>query len=248
MIELDKISTDAPKGLDREKAEKSTEKWVKEIGEMHDILYAEKKHSVLIVLQGMDASGKDGAIANVFHQCSAKGLYVVPFKKPSPIEMAHDFLWRVHAHAPAKGFMTIFVRSHYEDVLIQRVHNWIDEERVRKRLESINAFEKLLAYDNNTLILKFYLHISYEQQEVELKQRLNEKDKFYKHNPGDWEERKLWKEYRKCYEDVLNFSAIPWHIVPVDQRWYRNYVMSKIVRDALKKLDMEYPPLPEGAK
>ncbi|MBK9491308.1 MAG: polyphosphate kinase, partial [Haliscomenobacter sp.] len=137
----------------------------------------------------------------------------------------------------------IFNRSQYEDVIIQRVHKWIDEERVKKRIASINTFEELLAYDNNTIIFKFMLHISKEQQEVELNQRLNEKEKFWKHNANDWKEREHWAEYMRCYEDVLNQSSIPWTIVPVDQRWYRDYVISKTMVEKLETLDLAYPPL-----
>ena len=191
----------------------------------------------------MDASGKDGAVSNVFEECHPGGLEVIPFKKPTEEEFAHDFLWRIHRHAPRKGMINIFVRSHYEDVLIQRVHGWIDEEHAQRRIRSINAFEELLAYDNDTLILKFYLHISKEQQKEELQQRLDEADKHWKHNPNDWREREYWDDYRRCYEEVLNESSIPWHIVPVDQRWYRDYVMSQIIVEALENLELEYPPL-----
>jgi len=139
--------------------------------------------------------------------------------------------------------MHIFVRSHYEDVLIQRVHQWIDEERAEKRMQAINAFEELLQVDNNTTILKFFLHISKEQQEIELKQRLNDNTKHWKHNAADWREREHWTEYRRCYESVLNQSAIPWHIVPVDQRWYRDYLIAKTMVETLSALDLAYPPL-----
>lgn len=204
---------------------------------------AEGKHSVLIILQGMDASGKDGALRKVFGACNPFGLRAVGWKKPTEQEFDHDFLWRIHEQAPAKGEMVIFNRSHYEDVLIQRVHGWVSEERVDRRIESINAFEKLLAYDNNTLILKFYLHLSKEQQEEELRERLNEQEKHYKHNDGDWEEREHWDAYRKAYNDVINRSEIPWHVIPVDSRWYRDYLMTDVVLDALKNLDMQWPAL-----
>jgi polyphosphate kinase 2 (PPK2 family) len=137
----------------------------------------------------------------------------------------------------------VFNRSHYEDVLIQRVHGWIDEDRVDARIDSINAFERLVTRDNNTLILKFYLHLSKEQQEEELMQRIVEPDKHFKHKDGDWEEREHWDAYREAYEDVINRSEIPWHIIPVDQRWYRDYVMSNIVVEALEGLQMKWPPL-----
>ncbi len=243
MIKLSDISTDAPKGLSKEAAKAQTAKWVKKIGERQAILYAQKKYSLLVVLQGMDASGKDGAIKNVFGECSPTGLSVIGFKKPTDVEFAHDFLWRIHPHAPAKGMIHIFVRSHYEDVLIQRVHHWIDEPRVDKRIQAINAFEELLAFDNNTSVLKFYLHISKDQQKKELQQRLTEPDKYWKNNADDWKERELWDDYMRCYEDVINRSNIPWTVTPVDQRWYRDYVISKTILEALEKLDLAYPPL-----
>ena len=242
-VDLSKISTRAPEDLDRDEAEKITEKRTKRIAELHQQLVAEKQHAVLVVLQGMDASGKDGALRNVFGTCAPYGLRTVPFKKPTEEEMSHDFLWRVHKQVPAKGEMVIFNRSHYEDVLIQRVHGWIDDERVDRRMKSINAFEELLRYDNNTLILKFYLHISEEQQEEELLERIEEPEKYYKHSDGDWVERQSWDEYRDAYEDLIARSTIPWHVVPVDQRWYRNYIMSGIVVDAMENLDMEWPEL-----
>ncbi|MEM0995052.1 MAG: PPK2 family polyphosphate kinase, partial [Bacteroidota bacterium] len=189
------------------------------------------------------ASGKDGAVYKVFRDCSHNDVSTYGFKKPSKEELAHDFLWRIHKKVPGKGQIQIFNRSHYEDVLIQRVHGWIDEERVQKRMNSINTFEELLQYDNNTLILKFFLHISYDQQEEELQERLNEPDKNWKHNDGDWEQRKHWDKYMQCYQDVLNGSTIPWHIIPVDSRWYRDYLVSKTIVEAMEALDMSYPGL-----
>lgn len=243
MIKLTDIPTTPPKSLDEDKAKKITKDRIDRIGELHEILMAQEKYAVLIVFQGMDASGKDGAVRKLFEECHPNGLRTYSFKKPTKEEFKHDFLWRVHKQAPAKGMMQIFNRSHYEDVLIQRVHGWIDEERATKRINAINAFEELLAFDNNTLILKFYLHISYDQQEKELKERLEEPDKFWKHNPNDWKEREHWEDYRRYYEDVINRSSIPWHIIPVDERWYRDYVISEILVDALEGLDLQYPPL-----
>jgi len=244
-ISLHTISARPPKDADRDKLEKKTKDLVDDLGDLQEILHAQAKYGVLVLFQGMDASGKDGAVRKVFEECHPKGLQVTSFKKPTDEELAHDFLWRVHKHAPAKGMISIFNRSHYEDVLIQRVHQWIDEEQVDQRFASINAFERLLQYDANTVIIKFFLHISYEQQEKELKERLDEHDKHYKHNPGDWKEREHWNDYMRCYEDVLNRSEVPWTIVPVDERWYRDYIVAKTMVDTLKKLDLEYPGLPE---
>ena len=245
MIKLSDYSTLPPEDADRDELEKETKDLVDRLGELQEILHAQAKYGVLVVFQGMDASGKDGAVRNVFEECHPKGLRSVSFKKPTDEEFAHDFLWRVHKETPPRGMIHIFNRSHYEDVLIQRVHKWIDEPHVPRRIESINAFERLLQYDANTVILKFYLHISYDQQKEELQERLDEHDKHYKHNPGDWEERKYWDEYMRCYEDVINRCEVPWTIVPVDKRWYRNYVVAKKMVEELEKLDLEYPGLPE---
>ena len=242
-IDLSKISTRAPAELDKDEAKEISRERAGRIAELHGQLVAEKEHAVLIVLQGMDASGKDGAMRNVFGACSPFGLRAVGWKKPTEEEFAHDFLWRIHRQAPAKGEMVIFNRSHYEDVLVQRVHGWITEKEVDRRIASINAFERLLRQDNNTLILKFYLHLSYEQQEEELRERLEESDKYYKHNDGDWREREHWDEYRAAYEDVIARSEVPWHIVPTDQRWYRDYLMTEIVLRELEGLNMQWPGL-----
>lgn len=244
-IRLSDYPTDAPADLDRKAAERISRDRADRIAKLHELLIAEQKHSVLIIFQGMDASGKDGAARSVFGECPPYGLRVYSFKKPTEEEFAHDFLWRVHKQVPAKGEIVIFNRSHYEDILIQRVHGWIDEERVKQRMASINAFERLLQYDNNTLLLKFYLHISRDQQREELEERKTEPDKFWKHKAGDWKEREHWDDYMRCYEDILNWSETPWHIIPVDQRWYRDYVMSEIVLRELEALNMEYPPLSE---
>ncbi|HMY85561.1 MAG TPA: polyphosphate kinase [Saprospiraceae bacterium] len=242
-IKLSKISTKAPKSMKKEDLITPTMELYERIGHLQHILYAEKKHSVLIVFQGPDASGKDGATKNVFSRCSPQGVRVEAFKKPSEEEMNHDFLWRIHANTPEKGFIQVFNRSHYEDILIQRVHKWIDEDRVHKRMAAINAFEELLQFDNNTLVLKFFMHISKDNQLKQLKERLEEPEKNWKHNPNDWEERKLWNEYTKAYEYALNHSSIPWHIVPVDNRWYRNYFIASVIVRELEALNMKLPVL-----
>jgi len=242
-MNLDQLPTGPAPELDRDDIEKRTKKLVDRLGELQEMLFAQKKYSVLVIFQGMDASGKDGAVRTVFEECHPQGLQVVSFKKPSEEEFAHDFLWRVHQQTPPKGMMHIFNRSHYEDVLIQRVHHWIDEERVDFRFEAINAFEKLLQREANTIIFKFYLHISYEQQEIELNERLEEADKHWKHNDNDWKEREKWNEYRKAYQDILNRSEVPWYVIPVDKRWYRNYLVAQTLVAELEKLDLAYPPL-----
>jgi len=245
MIKLADISTMPPPNLDEEETRKKTKKLAEKLGKLQHKLIASKTHAVLVVFQGMDGSGKDGAVKNVFQDCHIHGINVHSFKKPTEEEMSHDFLWRVHEHAPPKGMIHIFNRSHYEDVLIQRVYKWIDEKRVDKRIEAINAFEELLAFDNNTVILKFYLHLSFEQQALELQERIDDPEKHWKYNAGDWKERERWPDYMRCYEDVINRSRIPWTIVPVDKRWYRDYIVATAMVEALEQLNLEFPPIQE---
>jgi PPK2 family polyphosphate:nucleotide phosphotransferase len=243
MIKLSEISTQAPKGLEKKDIKKKTEKLVARLGELHHLMYAEGKYSMLIILQGMDASGKDGAVRNVFRECTIAGMDLMSYKKPTEEELSHDFLWRVHKWVPQKGMTTIFNRSHYEDILIQRVHNWIDMERVEKRMAAINAFEDLIQFDNNTLLFKFYMHISHEEQGIQLQPRLDDPSKYWKHNEGDWKERERWNQYMEAYEYAINKSTTPWHICPVDNRWYRDYFMAKTIVEKLETLDMKLPQL-----
>lgn len=243
MIKLSEIPTVPPEDTDRDEVEAKTEALTKRLAELQHLLYAQGKYSVLVVLQGMDASGKDGATRQVFGSCSPVGIDVTGFKKPTEEEMAHDFLWRIHKHTPRRGMIQIFNRSHYEDVLIQRVNKWITEEHALRRIESINAFEKLLQYDNDTLVLKFYLHLSREEQEEELRERFEDPEKHWKHNPNDWKEAAKWDEYMRCYEDLFARCEIPWHIIPVGKRWYRNYRIAKIVVEEMEKLDLQLPSL-----
>jgi PPK2 family polyphosphate:nucleotide phosphotransferase len=209
-------------------------------------MYAEEKHSLLVVFQGMDASGKDGATRKVFRYCSPAGVSAYAFKKPTEVEFDHDFLWRVHKLAPRKGRIQIFNRSHYEDVLIQRVHKWITEAYALERIEAINRFEELLIADNKTTMVKFYMHISRERQKEKLQERIDNPHKNWKHNPGDWKEAELWDEYRRCYEDAINRSRIGWHIVPSDQRWYRDYFVAKKIQEVMNGLNMKLPTLADN--
>jgi len=241
-IRLKDIDTTAPKHLNKNKAKKELEKMKVRIEELQNLLYAEGKQSVLIILQGMDASGKDGVVKNVFDRVNPMGCEVIPFKAPTELETKHDFLWRIHQNTPAKGMMHIFNRSQYEDVLIQRVHNWIDKNTVKSRFDHINNFEKLLT-ENRTRILKFYLHISKEEQLVRLNERMNDKTKMWKYNDDDLKEREFWDEYMKAYEDVFDHcsSAAPWTIVPSDQNWYKEYVIGKKVIETLEAMNMKFP-------
>ena len=245
MIVLSNIPTTAPEGATKKEYKEKTLALIERLGTLQHLMYAQGKYSAIVILQGMDASGKDGAVRNVFDSCSVAGLNLVSFKKPTEEEFAHDFLWRVHKVAPQKGMMTIFNRSHYEDILIQSVHGWIDAERLQMRMNAINAFEELLAKDNNTLVFKFYMHLSKEEQEVQLMERKTDPEKFWKHNDGDWEERKHWDKYMEAYEYAINNSKIPWHICPVDNRWYRDYVMAKVMVEELEKLNMQLPGMPK---
>lgn len=243
MIALSTLPTRAPNTASKNEYKKKTELLAKKIGTLQRTIYAEGKHAVLIILQGMDASGKDGATRHVFGECSIAGTQSYSFKKPTEEEFAHDFLWRVHKVAPQKGMFMIFNRSHYEDILIQRVHKWIDEDRVVHRMNAINSFENLLKFDNNTLVLKFFLNISKEKQKEKLQERIDLPKKNWKHNQADWDEAKLFDEYMKCYEDAINNSDIPWNIIPVDQRWYRDYLIAEIVHTELSKLSPELPTI-----
>lgn len=215
----------------------------KDIDRLQDLLYAQGKHAVLIVLQGMDTSGKDGVIRHVFSEVDPLGVRAVGFKAPTSHELARDYLWRVHREVPAKGEIVVFNRSHYEDVLIVRVHQWISEAVCRQRYEQINAFERMLA-ENGTLILKFYLHISREEQKKRLQERVDNPDKRWKFNPGDLDERKLWNQYMGAYEDALRETSTPWapwYVVPAGSKTHRNIVISSVLKDALEDLKMAYP-------
>ncbi len=236
--------TDAPSNISKSKAKEALKDCRDQIGELQNLMYAQGRYSLLIVLQGMDAAGKDGAIKNVFKKVSPSGISVKSFKKPTDEEMNHDFLWRVHHACPEKGMIKIFNRSHYEDVLIQRVHQWVDEETIYKRFVHINNFERLLK-DQNTIVLKFFLNVSKDKQLEKLEERKTNPVKFWKHNENDFVERQHWDSYMKAYEDVItNCSAIfPWHVIPSDENWYKEYLISKIVAETMSSLKMEYPPL-----
>lgn len=246
MNQLTDTSTRAPKDLDKKEIKEETVKLLEKLNELQNLLYAESKHSVLIILQGMDASGKDGVIRNVLGRMNPQGVMVQSFKVPTEEEKAHDFLWRIHKHAPAKSMIQIFNRSHYEDVLVTRVHGWCDDATAQKRFDAINDFEELLTLQNSTQILKFYLHISVEEQQERLNERMENPAKHWKYNKKDFEEAKLRDKYLQMYEDIFeNCNAIPWIIVPADQNWYKEYLITKTLVDTLEGLNMEYPKLKE---
>lgn len=218
-----------------------------ELEKLQELLYAEHKHRVLVILQGMDTSGKDGVIRHVFEGVNPQGVRVASFKVPTPEELDHDYLWRVHKQTPAKGEIVIFNRSHYEDVLVVRVHELVPEKVWKKRFDQIKSFERQLV-EEGTIILKFFLHIDMDEQKERLQARLDDPTKNWKFNPGDLKERARWDDYIKAYEDVLNETSTdeaPWYVVPSNKKWYRNLVIASVLVDALEKLDIQYP-LPEG--
>ncbi|MGF7046491.1 PPK2 family polyphosphate:nucleotide phosphotransferase [Paenibacillus sp. DS2015] len=227
----------------KEDVVEETEKLKKEFQELQEKLAAGKKEAILFVFQGMDCSGKDGVIKNVFSGINPQGVYAYSFKTPTAEESQHDFLWRVHSKIPAPGQIVTFNRSYYEDVLITRVHDIITDKEANRRFKHINHFESLLS-DNHVKIVKIFLHISKEFQLEKLKSRIEDPSKNWKFDPSDLAERNLWKQYRKSYEDVLEKCSTesPWHVVPSDHRWYRNYAVLSIVVESLRKLHLQEPP------
>jgi PPK2 family polyphosphate:nucleotide phosphotransferase len=243
-IILSQIPTRAPKDFDKEETKNKTADILKELYELQNLLYAEDKHSLLVIMQGMDASGKDGVIRNVFTSINPQGVSVTSFKVPTELELSHDFLWRIHNNTPSSGMIKIFNRSHYEDVLVTRVHNIIDDETAYKRMKAINDFEELLQVHNSTIILKFYLHISKEEQKERLDERVANPKKHWKYNENDLKESARWDDYRKVYEDCFqNCNKVPWTIVPSDQNWYKEFIIATTVHKALSGLNMKFPGL-----
>ena len=208
------------------------------------LMYAEGKHSLLILLQGLDAGGKDGVIRHVLTGMNPEGCRVIGFKQPTPAELAHDFLWRVHPHVPPKGSVAIFNRSHYEDVLVVRVHRLVPEQQWSKRFDLINDFEKLLVAENSTVILKFFLHISKEEQLERFKQRLDDPSRNWKISESDYKEREYWDDYTKAYEEMLQKTSTkhaPWFIIPSNHKWFRNLAISHIIVNTLDNLNIKRP-------
>jgi PPK2 family polyphosphate:nucleotide phosphotransferase len=226
-----------------EEAEERLLKLNRQLEDLQELLYAEGKRRLLVVLQAMDTGGKDGTIRHVFEGVNPLGVKVASFKVPTQEELGHDFLWRVHKQTPAKGEITIFNRSHYEDVLVVRVHRLVPPEVWRGRYARIRNFEQQLA-EEGTTILKFFLHISKEEQKKRLQARLDERDKRWRFNVGDLKERKLWPAYMRAYEDAISKTSTrwaPWYVVPADHKWYRNLVVATIMVETLKSLKMRYP-------
>mgnify|MGYP006074868423 CR=1 FL=1 len=264
-IELKAFTTFFNLEASEKKKEKQLQKIRKKLSKVQDKMYAYNKYSVLICLQGMDTAGKDSLIREVFKEFNARGVEVHSFKIPSSTEIDHDFLWRHYVALPAKGKFSVFNRTHYENVLVTRVHpNYLMNENIpniekveditddfwENRFESINAFEKHLA-SNGVIIMKFFLHLSKEEQRQRLLRRLEKEQHNWKFSPGDLKERELWNTYQECYEDVLNNTSkdyAPWFVVPADNKETARYIVAKIMLDELNKYDFHYPELQDDIK
>jgi PPK2 family polyphosphate:nucleotide phosphotransferase len=219
------------------------ERHCKKLDALQDVLAAGGKHALLIVLQAMDTGGKDGTIRHIFTGVNPQGVNVTAFKVPTPLEAAHDYLWRVHAAVPRLGTIGIFNRSHYEDVLVTRVHKLITDKTAKRRFREINHFEEML-FHNHVTILKFFLHISHKEQTARLKARCNEKDKHYKISETDFHERRYWAKYQQVYEDAIGATSqkhAPWFVIPSDHKWYRNLAISRVIVEALEAMNLKYP-------
>ena len=226
-----------------EAAKEETERYVKKLAREQALLYAENKHSVLVVLQGMDASGKDGTISHVFSSVNPQGVRVARYNQPTAVESAHDFLWRVHPHAPQTGEIAIFNRSHYEGVLVERVHKLVDKATWTGRYRHIRDFEALLA-DKKTTILKFFLHISKEEQLARFAQRLDDPARNWKISEADYTERSFWDAYTEAYEDAITATSVaraPWYVIPSNHKWFRNLAVSQIMADTMADLGLAFP-------
>jgi len=244
-VDLDKFDPSDTSGFEGKDSDeqKESEKLNEDLRGLQEKLWAEHKAKVLVVLQGMDTAGKDGVIRRVFQGVNPQGVIVAHFGVPTQEDLDRDFLWRIHQRTPGKGEMVIFNRSHYESVLVERVHKLVPDNVWQRRYKEINNFEKLLA-DDDTTILKFYLHISKDEQKKRLQERLDDPSKEWKFSDNDIPERKFWDEYMKAYQDMLSETSIehaPWHLIPSDHKWYRDLVVSRIIVKALEKLDLHYP-------
>ena len=243
-LKLAKIDpSDTGKHESEEAAKEEMQAFEHKLTKQQALLYAEHKHSILVVLQALDAAGKDGTIKHVFSVVNPQGVRVVGFKQPTPLELAHDFLWRVHPHAPGKGEIAIFNRSHYEDVLVTRVHKLIDKQTWAERIKRICDFEQLLA-ENGTTILKLFLHISKEEQLARFAQRLEDPHRNWKISESDYSERALWDDYIEAFEDTIAATSVkhaPWYVIPANHKWFRNLAVSQIMADTMEDLKLAFP-------
>ncbi len=228
---------------DKKEIQKKTKKMLKEIGELQHKMYAQGKYSIIVVLQGTDASGKDGVTKGLLKYCNPVGIEVHSFKKPTDLEYSHDFLWRIHNVCPANGVMQVFIRSHYEDILVPSVEKYIPADIIEKRYEAINTFEKMLE-DHGTKVLKFFLNVSKETQKERLMERIEMEEKHWKHKDGDWDTREKFDQYLKVYQKILTrCNDVPWHIAPADKNWQKLYAVAVVVLETLKELDLQWPVL-----
>lgn len=243
MALLNTISTRGPEKWDKEEIKLENREMIARIAELQRLLYADGTKSILLILQGVDAAGKDGTVRKIFSSVNPLGCRVQSFKAPTEEERAHDFLWRIHKVVPAKGMIHIFNRSHYEDILVPTVTKSMPLKELEKRYEQINQFEDLLE-SNGTSIIKCYLHISKEEQLSRLTERIENPTKHWKHNDGDWHSRKLWDDYMKVYETIFErCNQVPWHIIPSDRNWVKiNYIAREIL-NVLENLDLKWPGL-----
>jgi len=243
-VRLAKISSTDTGGFKAEEAAKSLLlEHRARLADLQDVFYASQTKALLIVLQGMDTAGKDGTISHIFSGINPQGCDVASFKVPTPLEARHDFLWRAHAQIPPRGMIGIFNRSHYEDALSPYVHKLISRDIARRRLDDINAFESMLA-DNDVLILKFYLHISRDEQTRRLQARIDDKKKHWKLSDADIHERQFWPRYMDAYEEILSNTSrkrAPWFVIPSDNKWYRNIAISAVIVDVMQGLKLKYP-------
>lgn len=242
-FQLAEFSPGDAHGISKAHAEKAIASHAEKLAALHDLLYAEHKRAVLIVLQGMDAAGKDGTIKHVMSGVNPQGCSVTSFKQPTTTELNHDFLWRIHAAVPEKGYIGIFNRSHYEDVLIARVHGLVPREVWKKRYAEINDFEQMLT-ENNVHILKFFLHMSGEEQEKRFMERLSDPRKNWKASAADFSERRYWNAYQAAYEDAIakcSTRHAPWYVIPSDHKWFRNFAVGEVIVRTMESFKMRYP-------
>ena len=246
-VRLADVDPGATHGRDKQASAAELQTGLDRLTDLQDRLWAEQDHPVLIVLQGIDAAGKDGSVKHVMSAFNPMGCAVTSFKVPTPIELGHDYLWRVHQRVPGRGEIAIFNRSHYEDVLVVRVHDIVPKKVWQKRFAQINAFEELLA-SSGTTVIKFFLLIDRDEQKTRLQSRIDDPTKNWKFKLGDLAERKLWDDYMAAYEDALSrcsTSAAPWYVIPANRNWFRNLAIADIVADTLGELNPRYPPPPE---
>lgn len=247
-VDLGDWDTNDNGGLEKESAREATLELNHRLEALQELLYAEGKNKVLVVLQATDTGGKDGTIRHVFDTLNPAGVKVASFKKPTSEELSHDYLWRVHSHAPGKGQLTIFNRSHYEDVLVVRVHDIVPEKVWKKRYRHIRDWEQMLA-DEGTTIVKFFLHISRDEQKERLQARLDTPEKNWKFAQSDLEERKHWDDYQEAFAAMLEETSTkdaPWYVIPANRKWFRNHLISQVLVDTLEGLDMSFPEPEDG--